>query len=224
VRACVTSFVTANGFVELVKSRNAMAKALGYGAVRSSNPRTLRGRDVRLSSLLGGCGCVWAAADASRWLSSRGTAVDYYDYKVTQAEGFGKDALFAMLDTLEQGTRPLMLEARKRLADEKGDDALQPWNTGFMMAGSITKKVRRAHRDPSAARPPAAATAAAAASCRCTRSPDALVRRRLSGCQRLSCLRCACMRVPCARVPYASLSRVSWPRRSSVAARPVLPL
>ena len=38
--------MTANGFVELVKARNAMAKSLGY--------------------------------------------LDYYDYKVTQAEGFGK--------------------------------------------------------------------------------------------------------------------------------------
>ena len=39
-------FVTGNGFVELVKARNSMAKALGYE--------------------------------------------DFYDYKVTQAEGFGK--------------------------------------------------------------------------------------------------------------------------------------
>ena len=34
--------------------------------------------------------------------------IDYYDYKVTQAEGFGKVALFEILDTLETGTRPLM--------------------------------------------------------------------------------------------------------------------
>merc|ERR1740130_676781 len=54
-------FVTGNGFVELVKARNSMAKALGYE--------------------------------------------DFYDYKVTQAEGFGKKALFEILDTLEAGTR-----------------------------------------------------------------------------------------------------------------------
>ena len=82
-------FVTSHGFVELVKARNAMAKALGY--------------------------------------------VDYYDYKVTQAEGFGKAALFEILDTLEEGTRPIMMGARARLAKEKGDDALEPWNTGFKM-------------------------------------------------------------------------------------------
>jgi len=102
-RACwdglrtIGDFVCANGFVELVKARNAMAKSLGY--------------------------------------------VDYYDYKVTQAEGFGKGALFEILDTLEVGTRPLMVEARKKLGEAKGEAALQPWNTAFMMAGSITQKL-----------------------------------------------------------------------------------
>jgi hypothetical protein len=32
--------------------------------------------------------------------------IDYYDYKVTAAEGFGKKALFEILDGLEQRTRP----------------------------------------------------------------------------------------------------------------------
>jgi len=102
-RACydgvrtIGDFVTANGFVELVKARNAMAKSLGY--------------------------------------------VDYYDYKVTQAEGFGKAALFDILDTLETGTRPLMVAARARLCAEKGEAALEPWNSAFMMAGSITRQL-----------------------------------------------------------------------------------
>ena len=34
-----------------------------------------------------------------------------------------------------------MVEARRRLAADKGADALQPWNTGFMMAGDVTKKL-----------------------------------------------------------------------------------
>ncbi len=93
----IGDFVTANGFVELVKARNAMAKSLGY--------------------------------------------VDYYDYKVTQAEGFGKAALFEILDTLERGTRPLMVAARERLAQEKGAAALEPWNSAYLMAGSITQKL-----------------------------------------------------------------------------------
>ena len=87
----IGDFVTANGFVDLVKARNRMAKSPGY--------------------------------------------VDYYDYKVTQAEGFGKAALFEILDTLEKGTRPLMQAARARLAKEKGEMALEPWNSAYMMAG-----------------------------------------------------------------------------------------
>ena len=90
-------FVTSNGFVELVKKRNQMARALGY--------------------------------------------VDFYDYKVTQAEGFGKAALFEILDTLEVGTRPLLATARERLGKEHGAAALEPWNTGHAMAGEVTKKL-----------------------------------------------------------------------------------
>jgi len=103
-RACydgltkIGDFVVENGFVELVRTRNAMAKTLGYQ--------------------------------------------DYYDYKVTQAEGFGKDALFVILDRLEEGTRPIMEAARARFADEKGGaEALEPWNSSFLMAGDVTRKM-----------------------------------------------------------------------------------
>lgn len=67
--------------------------------------------------------------------------VDFYDYKVSQSEGFNKEKLFQILDTLEKGTRDLQIQARKRLAQEKGEDVLKPWNTGYMMAGNITKKL-----------------------------------------------------------------------------------
>ena len=94
----IGDFVTENGFVELVKTRNKMAKALGF--------------------------------------------LDFYDYKVTNAEGFGKIALFEILDTLEEGTRPIMDEARKRFAEEKGgEDALEPWNLSFKMAGDVTRRM-----------------------------------------------------------------------------------
>jgi oligoendopeptidase F len=63
--------------------------------------------------------------------------LDYYDYKVTNAEGFGKVRLFEMLDGLEQGTRPIMAKARVELSKRFGPDVLQPWNTGYRMAGSI---------------------------------------------------------------------------------------
>jgi oligoendopeptidase F len=94
----IGDFVTENGFVELVKVRNRMAKALGY--------------------------------------------LDFYDYKVTNAEGFGKVALFEILDTLEEGTRPIMEAARKRFADEKGgENSLEPWNLSFLMAGDVTRRM-----------------------------------------------------------------------------------
>lgn len=65
---------------------------------------------------------------------------DFYDYKVTQAEGFGKAKLFEVLDGLEKRTRELQKKARATLAKEKGECALEPWNTGYMMAGDLTKR------------------------------------------------------------------------------------
>jgi hypothetical protein len=67
--------------------------------------------------------------------------VDYYDYKVTNAEGFNKAKLFEILDGLEVGTRPLMVEGRQELERRFGKSALYPWNTSFMMAGSVVKKM-----------------------------------------------------------------------------------
>ena len=94
----IGDFVCDHGFVELVKARNKMAKALGYA--------------------------------------------DYYDYKVTQAEGFGKDELFAILDTLEKGSRPIMEKARECFAAEKGGpSSLEPWNQSYLQAGDIVTKM-----------------------------------------------------------------------------------
>jgi hypothetical protein len=92
----VGPFVLENGFVEIIKLRNKMAKSLGF--------------------------------------------IDYYDYKVTNAEGFGKAKLFEILDGLETGTRSIMVGAREELAKRHGEDVLEPWNTSFKMAGSIVAK------------------------------------------------------------------------------------
>ncbi len=93
----IGDFVCANGFLEIVKLRNALAKKLGFQ--------------------------------------------DYYDYTVTSAEGFGKEQLFSILDGLEEGTRPLMFKAREELKKRHGVAALEPWNMGFMMAGSVIQKM-----------------------------------------------------------------------------------
>ena len=90
-------WVVANGFCDMVKLRNAMARKLGYE--------------------------------------------DFYDYKVTQAEGFGKKKLFEILDTLLEGSKDLLAEARAQLAAEKGPSALEGWNQGFLMAGDVEKQL-----------------------------------------------------------------------------------
>eukprot|EP01062_Namystynia_karyoxenos_P061548 TRINITY_DN538_c0_g2_i1.p1 TRINITY_DN538_c0_g2~~TRINITY_DN538_c0_g2_i1.p1 ORF type:complete len:649 (+),score=207.80 TRINITY_DN538_c0_g2_i1:75-1949(+) len=64
---------------------------------------------------------------------------DFYDYKVRMSEGMSKDRLFEILDDLEQRTRPLLEECRSRLAKEKGPAVLNPWNTGYMLAGESSK-------------------------------------------------------------------------------------
>lgn len=93
----IGSFVCENGFLEIVKLRNKLAKMLGFE--------------------------------------------DYYDYTVQNAEGFSKKKLFEILDDLEQGTRPLMLKARAEMERRHGKEALEPWNTGFMLSGNVIKKM-----------------------------------------------------------------------------------
>lgn len=93
----IGSFVCENGFLEIVKLRNKLAKMLGFE--------------------------------------------DYYDYTVQNAEGFSKRKLFEILDGLEQGTRPLMLKARAEMERRHGKKVLEPWNTGFMLSGSVIKKM-----------------------------------------------------------------------------------
>lgn len=65
--------------------------------------------------------------------------VDFYDMKVSQAEGFNKETLFKILDHLENETRPIMLDALNNLSNEKGIEALEPQNTGYYLAGDVTK-------------------------------------------------------------------------------------
>ena len=67
--------------------------------------------------------------------------VDYYDMKVTNAEGMSKKELFDVLDTLETGTRDLMLSSNKLLEEKHGKDALLPWNTGFTLSGKVTEEM-----------------------------------------------------------------------------------
>jgi len=66
---------------------------------------------------------------------------DYYDYKVTQAEGFSKATLFGdFMGPLEERSRPLMKAARRSLAESKGEAALEAWNQSQALAGDVTRK------------------------------------------------------------------------------------
>eukprot|EP00611_Tribonema_gayanum_P015560 TRINITY_DN2741_c0_g1_i1.p1 TRINITY_DN2741_c0_g1~~TRINITY_DN2741_c0_g1_i1.p1 ORF type:complete len:644 (+),score=223.31 TRINITY_DN2741_c0_g1_i1:81-2012(+) len=62
---------------------------------------------------------------------------DFYDYKVTAAEGFGKRRLFEIMDGLEERTRPQLERARAALSASKGASALEPFNLDFAMAGDL---------------------------------------------------------------------------------------
>lgn len=65
---------------------------------------------------------------------------DYYDYKVTISEGFGKKKLFELLDELEEGTREACRESMARLSEEKGMDAIAPWNFEYVTGGDAATK------------------------------------------------------------------------------------
>ena len=67
--------------------------------------------------------------------------VDFYDMKVTQAEGFDKKTCFEMLDGLEKATRPILENALKKLESEKGADALKPWNLSYALSGELTREL-----------------------------------------------------------------------------------
>ena len=64
---------------------------------------------------------------------------DFYDMKVTQAEGFNKKRCFEMLDGLEAATAPLLKTALEKLEKEKGADALKPWNLSYALSGELSR-------------------------------------------------------------------------------------
>lgn len=66
--------------------------------------------------------------------------VDFYDMKVTQAEGFSKARCFEMLDGLEQATAPILERALAKLKEEKGEDALKPWNLSYALSGELSRE------------------------------------------------------------------------------------
>jgi Zn-dependent oligopeptidase len=68
---------------------------------------------------------------------------DYYDYKVTQNEGFGKSTLFEILDDLEIKTRDVAKRHVKQVVKERGAGALEPWNYNYFTVGDVLAKLDR---------------------------------------------------------------------------------
>jgi len=68
--------------------------------------------------------------------------------QVSTAEGFGKVRLFEILDDLETKTRPIMVAARKALAEAKGAAALEPHNISYALAGDTEKVMPKATPTP----------------------------------------------------------------------------
>lgn len=93
----IETHVLENGFLEILRARNALGRMLGYE--------------------------------------------DYYDYKVSRNEGFGKKKLFAMLDGLERGTRDAAKRAIESLKKEKGEGVDRAHNFGFFTSGSLTAQL-----------------------------------------------------------------------------------
>ncbi len=66
---------------------------------------------------------------------------DYYDFKVSRNEGFGKKQLFELLGKLERDTREACRRSIEGLKKEKGPQAGLAHNFGFMTSGSITRRL-----------------------------------------------------------------------------------
>ncbi|MFJ5451940.1 M3 family metallopeptidase [Pectobacterium jejuense] len=66
---------------------------------------------------------------------------NYFDYKVNKTERMTPEQLFAILDPFEEQTREANTRSLKNLADEKGEDALQPWNIRYASAGDVTRQL-----------------------------------------------------------------------------------
>lgn len=93
----IEPFVLDNGFIEVVRLRNRLARKLGY--------------------------------------------VDYYDWKVSINEGFGKDRLFEILDDLAVRTAEACRRSVEELVEEKGDAGVEPWNFPYYTSGDLTAEI-----------------------------------------------------------------------------------
>jgi hypothetical protein len=62
---------------------------------------------------------------------------DYYDWKTRRVEGMSKEAIFALLDDLEERTRDAGQRFLAGLREAGGDEAAEPWNVQAAAAGDV---------------------------------------------------------------------------------------
>jgi len=65
---------------------------------------------------------------------------DYYDWKVNLNEGMSKAQLFELLDELKEETASACEESVNNVKNEKGADAILPWNFEFSTGGDLTSE------------------------------------------------------------------------------------
>lgn len=66
---------------------------------------------------------------------------NYFDYKINKTERMSPEQLFAILDPFEEQTREANVRRLRELAEEKGQDALQPWNIRYASTGDVTRQL-----------------------------------------------------------------------------------
>ena len=64
---------------------------------------------------------------------------DYYDWKAKRVEGMSKSELFALLDELEERTRPAARAFVEGARHKHGERASKPWNLGYLTSGDVTR-------------------------------------------------------------------------------------
>ncbi len=66
---------------------------------------------------------------------------NYFDYKLRKNEQMSPGQLFAILDDFETRTRAANRRTLAKLAGDKGEDALKPYNLRYHMSGDITRRL-----------------------------------------------------------------------------------
>ncbi|MFM2153778.1 MAG: hypothetical protein RL199_2213 [Pseudomonadota bacterium] len=66
---------------------------------------------------------------------------DYYDWKVSVAEGMRKRDVFARLEAFLKATEARTNEELAKFAEKHGPSALEPWNFGFLRSGALAKEL-----------------------------------------------------------------------------------